>query len=354
MVLEHVQTLSDYLAPTGKKYSDLDLALVKVKDKHYCWRFKNKFVFFDIGDIDEDGVGCEVKKLRKKLRLTFHPDKGGNPETFAKIYEFVKTGGPSEETIGFVMMKLSPIYKVFVTEPPPDTSVVTLRNHCNNFMNSISHIYKTYSENVYNYRFFDIPGITPLSNLFVTKFFTKMRDIITLVGDEHGVMSNYYDILNDPDIQTKEYPLSSFRRACSASVPVIIKNRDQISSIVFSACHAALYTIIDTYRRKLSVRDFNDFKTAILSHNRPVDTQVKALKKSSPIKQKRPTLRKRPRRTWREKRPPPINTKLEISMKHCVHADKPKKRRRVYSAATTRKSTRIAKMNPRRSIRLRK
>lgn len=355
MALEQIQTLSSYLAPTGQggKFfqGSEQLVLIKVKDGHYCWRYKNKFVFFDLGEIEEDNFGVNVKKLRKRLRMTFHPDKGGNPEIFASIYEFLKTGGPTDETIGFVMMKLSPIYKVFVTECPPDTSLVTLRNHCNNFMNSVAHIYKSHNDNVYQYKFFDIPGIEGLVNTFVTKFFTKMREIVNLVGDEHGVMANYYDLVSDPNIQTKEFPLSAFRRSCSASVPTIIKKRDQVSSIVFSTCHSALFTIIDTFRRKLSKEDYVDFKLRILAHNHSHVASVKVLEKSSPIKQRRPSIKKLPRKTWRQKRPPPINTKLEVNMKYCVHSDsRSKKRRGIFGA--TRKSKRIAKLNPRRSIRL--
>ena len=338
MVLETVQSLSNYLGSTGLVAGNPfpgaeHLFLVKVKHGHFCWRFKNKFVFFDIGEIEEGGVGKAIKTLRKRLRLTDN------------IYEFLKPGGPSGETVGFVMMKLSPIYKVLVTEPPNDMSLVTLRNHCNNFMNSIGHIYKTFNDNVYGYRFLDLPGICDILLLFVTRFFTKMRDVLSAVGDSHGVMTNYNAIVNDTNITQKEFPLSAFRRSCSATVPTIIQKCDQMTSIVFSTCHSALFTIIDTCIKKLGQSDYLDFHTSVLLQKHQHVVPVNALPKTSPIKQRRPAIKKRKRETWRDKRPPPLITNLEVNMKHCVHADRPK---------IVRKSTRIAKLNPRRSIRLKK
>jgi hypothetical protein len=344
MVTEQVKSLNDYLTPTGytgELVNGLDqLSLVNVRDGHYCWRFKNKFVFFDIGDISEGDVGLNVKKLRKKLQTTPHL------ELITNIFEF----RPTDETISFVMMKLSPIYKVFVTDSPPDGSLVTLRNHCNNFMNSIPHIYKTYIDNVYQYKFFDIPGITGLVNLFVTKFYTKMREIINSVGDKYDVMIHYWNIIKDPNIQNNNSPLSSFRRACSTTVPVIIKRYNQITSILFTTCNSALFNIIDTFRRTLSQVDYSDLIRIFTTHIPPT-TPIKVSEKLSPIKKIRPVVKKHPRKTWRDKRPSPINTNLKVNMDRCIHTPRRSKKRH---RGGNRRSIRIAKLNPRRSVRLKK
>lgn len=356
MGLETAKTLLEYLQLVGYNgplfNGSSDLSVVQLKNDCYCWRYKNKFLFFDLSELNDMGIGVNVKKLRQDLILKFKGDKN----ILSTIGLFINYTSPSQETISVLMSKLSPIYKVTMASQPNTTSVVTLKGHCTNFMNSLPHIYKTFLTDVYidnGITFFDVPGIRFLISVYVNTFYKKINLILSQVGDEFSVLNEYAQIAANGDIKSKPFPLSAFRRACSSTVPNVIKKSGQMNSIVFSTCYNALVVLMDTCINKLSTTDYNFVRNILMASMDDVVVNIDTHapnSKFSPIKQRRPEIKILPKKTWRDKRPPPINTKLEVNMSRCVHADTNKrKRNRIFQP---RKSVRIAKLNPRRSIRL--
>ena len=330
MVLETVKSLSEYLGYNGKLFNGAEyLQIVKIKEGHFCWRYKNKFVF---SALDELEIGNDIKRVRNSIR--------------DKTFGFA----PSQETISCVMMKLSPIYKVFATEEPNRMSVVTLKAHSSNFINSLSHIYKTFNDTTCGVTFLEIPAIKQLLTLFVKSFYTKIEEILVKIGDENGIFQKYKNVITDTEIQSKEFALSELKRACNSTVPIVIQKNGQMSSIVFSTSAIGLISVLETCIKKLSYADYNEFRSTVLC-DKVVEREFVAAPKSSPIKQKRPTIKKMPRKTWRDKRPPRIKTNLKVDMSRCPHNDKKRKRNIIQQP---RKSVRIAKMNPRRSLRLKR
>lgn len=334
MLLYNFQTLPSMLANvnyTGdtKVPGVENLVLVQIKEGCYCWRFKNKYVLFDIGDIEEDGVGDYVKKLR---------DEG------VGIAEVMKRGGPPQEVVVTIMSRLSPSYKVLISENLNNLLLLSLHKHCDNFIKCMPHIYRAYKTGLLvnkDHSFFDIPFIKDIVIRYVDRFFTEMKNIVSNVGDENNVVVKYYKIIMDKELKNNNNPFNEFKRACSASIPAIIKNMDRITSIVFSTCYLSLTELLGICVKCLDNKDFSVFRQIVLGSGDLRVAPPTFVQNISPIKQKRPKIKKIPKRTWRDKRPPPIDTNLEVNMKYW----KPDRH-------AVRRSVRIAKLKPRRSMRL--
>lgn len=332
-----IKNINEYF---GRDDIALDLHHVTFSKDHTCWRYGKTFLLCDLCDIPE--IKDEVSKLRKRMRIQYHPDKNnGDPTLFNKYYDFLKVGGPDDETIVKVVSMISSVYKKIVSVDVEKMSIITLRQFACDFANSIRHMQSSITNSTRGINFLYIPGIIDRLKIIVNRFTTTLREMCEQVGAEN-VMITYDKVISDPNLPSKRFLLSEFKSIYTNTIPVVIKKMGSVKSIVFTAAAFSLHKLITVF----TTMDYTTVKDMVLnsasSDKKETPTVAKVLVKTtmSPKKQKRP--RKVRRRTWRDKRPTPINTNLEVHMRPLKRLER------------ARRSVRIAKLNPRRSKRLNK
>lgn len=317
---------------------DIDLHHVDLGGGMFCWRLGPHFIFSDLTEVVPSLGG-----LRKKLLVKYHPDKAPDSATFCKIHDFLKKGGPDQATMVHVLRALSSVFKKLMSVDIEGMTINTLRLHCNNFTQSLSYLKNTFEEHIVGITFIDLPGVSYRLQTMVNRFMDKMYEIVSRVGDQHGVFSRYGAIVAEKDLKNKRFVLEEFKVASNKTVPIVIRDLSAMDSVIFTAATSSLFRIISTYVDVFGVSDYAMFRERVLlCFDGEVDKKVVVKPPTPPSKvaQRRPKVKNIPKKTWRDKRPPRINTDLNVVM--------PTKCNKI------RRSKRIAKANPRRSNRFNK
>ena len=314
-----------------------NLHLVTVDKEHHCWRYLDKYLFCDFTDVNWH-VRCVTRRLRCILRINYHPDKcGGDSTKFNMIYHFLKSGGPSDAERTKVMGLISSIYKKLINENVSAMSITSLRQYCLNFMCSLSHINNSVKNKIFGTTMIDLPGIADRLRYMMNIFVTKVKNVLMVTGDTSGVIEIFNKLSNSPVVVP--FMIDNFKRAYTSITADVIKKVGSIDSILFTSAASAIHKVLESFL-SLGMEEFNMFRERILlsSTTSPQPEIIIEIKQ-----QKRP---KQTKRTWRDKRPTPIVTNIPVDMSGCMHNKKKK------TVQIRRPSKRIAKLYPRRSVRL--
>jgi hypothetical protein len=337
------QTLQEYFNNAGVDVDvgNTDLHYVTIDNAVSCWRHGERFVFGDLSDIDG------VRDIRIRLIVKYHPDRNGGDDTmFNKLHGFIKVGCPDTATVTTVMYMLSSVYKKLMRDDIETMSINTLHHYCLNFMDSVRYIQSVVKNKTSGIAFIDVPGISCRVKFMLGRFHTKMKDTLYAFGDSKGVMDAYNDMVCANRLPEKRFIINSFKEASHASVVNVIRSGGATESILFSASTSALQRTFYTFI-SIGQAEFDMFKERVIGTN-DVDVVAPALAPTptststststpTPHVQKRPTVRPTRLKTWREKRPRMIVTDIKI---------------KEMSPRVVRKSRRLLKLHPRRSMRL--
>lgn len=314
----------DYVRAAGVEISelrDIDLFLVTV-DGHACWRLNGKFVFCPLSSHMNPDRDCIVGTI-KRLRAKYHA--GDN----TAISELVKNSGPSDDTCSAFMELLSRHYKVMLQGDIENMKVFELKHYVYVFVDKFKHVYNTYRQRVVGMPFVQLPGLGPRFMMIIHKFLdtitTKLSSVDGWTAEATEVLSLIETTKRDPKTIDKLFAkLKSF-------VPKFNINESMAFSCAIHGLHKFLCSIIETFENDGAELD------AFMNQKRDIE------RPSVISVQRRPKLRPTIKKTWREKRPTRILTKLDVHLPPVCEREK---------ILQMRKSSRIAKLNPRRSHRL--
>lgn len=363
-------SIHDYLseagvAETDNVPSDLDLVLVTM-DGHSCWRMNGKFLFCPLAS-PMNPHRDQINMVIRKLRLKYHPDRtGGDNAVFCAISELMKNSGPSDEGMTAFMCMLSGQYKAMSEQDLSEMKTFQLKQCIYSFMDKFHHVYSTYKDRVTGLPFVFLPGLDARFKYMVTKFVDSIKLVAAKLVVDGSMKKEAQELIAlirsfKRDIASLSPPVVARLLSLSQALgPDIISKYGVQESMVFSCAmhglHKLLYTVVVTFKHdKSQLEAFKcrildgihldecDLVTRHVEPRRPVARVTRVVLQKRP--QKRPKIQKRPKPTWRDKRPEKIFTNIPVLLPPVCERVKRMEQ-------TVRKSQRIAKLNPRRSSRL--
>lgn len=354
-------SIQEYLAVAGVDtdglggLDDMDLSLVTLGGtKDGCWRLNGKFLFCELNS-PMVSVRDKLRTVISKLRKQYHPDKNGGDDTvFTAISELVKGSGPCDGTMNQVMCMLSRQYESLVSQDITDMGIVQLKQYVYMFMEKFYYVYTVYSNRVVGLPFIYLPGLEVRLKYITHKFLDVIRTTTTAVlvsGQNRTDVKNLIDTIRLIKTDTehlKQMNTAKLLTICQKITPTVINLCGVDGSIKFSSAihglHKLLNTTIFTFKKDRG--QLIAFKDRVLDKVKFDEESLitRHIKPRNVPQFKRPKLK---RRHWKDKRPVPINTKLPVHVPEVCERVK-----RMDDPHRPRKSARLAKLHPRRSVRL--
>jgi hypothetical protein len=312
-----------------------DLYYITLNSDHHCWRYGHRFLFCGLTDVPE--LKVSVTELRRTLQLKYYP---GNMGVLTKLHDLIKSDGPTDDTISKVMKLLSSLYKKLINTDIREMSIARLYGYCDNFMDSIVYIRDAVITLTHGKPFIDLPGIQFQLTTMVERFEEIMIGTIGVTGDTHGVVKAYSDVICMRELVSNMYLVNHFKLAYNSSISNVTKQRGSMESITFSVAVGGLDKIFRGFATLGEQSEYDVFRGRLHRHG---DTRTNVAVQVSPVKHKRARMAVPRKRTWRDKRPKPITTNIKVVMPQIANREK---------RHVMRKSVRLTRLNPRRSIRI--